>query len=159
MFSAKKKFSRVWVASGSAIFPGQPLRDTELANERYLQQMKCSDVECLRNAEAEDLLEAVPDTWRKSSPDLPGVLEEPDKRHQWLALDGNILKEHPADVWAKENNNNEQGANGEVNMVIGKHSYYFINQNQTYFGLFLFYLISILYIFRSIIVNLFGLIF
>lgn len=82
--------------------------------------MRCNDVECLRNSEAEDLLEAVPDTWRKSSPDLPGALEEPDKRHQWLVLDGNILRKHPADVWAEENNNNEQGINGEVNIVIGK---------------------------------------
>lgn len=47
-------------------------------------------------------MNAVPDTWRKPQPDLPSKNEIPDKRHEWLVLDGVILREYPSEVWGQE---------------------------------------------------------
>lgn len=108
---AKDLFARAWVTSGAAIFPGKPLPESERSNAAYLNQVKCKDAECLREAEDEDLLEAVPDTWRRVWADLPTSAENTSLRHEWLVLDGEILQQHPADVWNKEV--------GQPKMVIG----------------------------------------
>lgn len=47
------------------------------------------------------MLDAVPDTWRRSLPDLPNA-DENKFRHEWLVLDGQVLQKHPADVWNRE---------------------------------------------------------
>lgn len=60
-------------------------------------------------ASAEELLEAVPDVWRPSFPDLP--FDEEKDRHEWLVLDGEILQRNPIDVL-----NSEPGA---PKLVIG----------------------------------------
>lgn len=99
---AKGLFARAWVSSGAAIFPGRPLSDSERANRLYLEQVKCPQGECLHTNEAEELMDAVPDTWRRVWPDLPANDENTTARHEWLVLDGNILQKHPADVWNRE---------------------------------------------------------
>lgn len=50
--------------------------------------------------DAEELVEAVPDTWRPALPDLPKSDEVP--KHEWLVLDGEVLQTHPANVWNRE---------------------------------------------------------
>lgn len=71
---AKGLFARAWVSSGAAIFPGKPLGESERANSLYLDQLKCSTEasegksSCLYSMEAEELLDAVPDTWRRVWP-------------------------------------------------------------------------------------------
>lgn len=50
---------------------------------------------------AKELVEAVPDTWRHHSPDLPQD-GDTKNRHEWLVLDGEVLQKHPADVWSRE---------------------------------------------------------
>lgn len=99
---AKDLFARAWVTSGTAIFPGKPLSDYEKANRDFMSQIKCETVDCLRKADEMQILDAVPDIWRRSSPDLPAVDENTTARHEWLILDGEILQKHPADVWNKE---------------------------------------------------------
>ncbi len=99
---AQGLFARAWVTSGAAIFPGKPLPESERSNSLYLDQVKCKDAECLRNKEDEELLDAVPDTWRRIWADLPTSAENTTSRHEWLVLDGQILQQHPADVWNKE---------------------------------------------------------
>lgn len=102
MPGADKLFTRAWAASGGAIYPGKTLMESELENYSYMSTVQCTDAECLLNKEPNSLLNAVADTWRKPQPDLPSNLEEPDKRHEWLVLDGKILKEHPGKIWADE---------------------------------------------------------
>lgn len=92
-------FARAWVSSGAATFPGKPLVDSERANLPFLEQSKCKEAGCLRKADARYLLQAVPDTWRRVWPDLPAVDENPTERHEWLILDGEVLKKHPNDAW------------------------------------------------------------
>lgn len=65
---AKGLFKNAWVSSGAAIFPGKPLAESERANQLYLEQLKCPDGECLYKQDAEELLDAVPDTWRRVWP-------------------------------------------------------------------------------------------
>lgn len=57
---------------------------------------------CLIQKDTQTLVNSVADTWRKEQPDLPSVTEEPDKRHQWLVLDGKYLLDHPGKVWTSE---------------------------------------------------------
>lgn len=96
---ARGLFARAWVSGSAASFPGKPLAESERDNLPFLEQSKCKDADCLRKADAKYLLETVPDTWRRVWPDLPTVDEDPTKRHQWLVLDGNVLRKHPNDAW------------------------------------------------------------
>lgn len=109
---AKDLYTRAWVTSGSAQFPGLPLPEYEKMNKDFLLQSKCTTAECLRNATNKDLLDAVPDTWGRNWPDLPTAEENTTTGHNWLILDGEILFQHPAEVWSKE----EQGP---TRLVIG----------------------------------------
>ncbi|XP_058123675.1 neurotactin [Anopheles ziemanni] len=101
-----KLFARTWVSSGAAIFPGKPLADSEKANALYMQKVSCETAECLMEKGDEELLDAVPDVWRRTFPDLPAVDENTttaaNPRHEWLVLDGNILQQHPADAWTAD---------------------------------------------------------
>lgn len=107
---AKGLFSRAWATSGGVIYPGKLLKESERNNKEYLSSFICDDnttaIKCLRSQPVESLVDAVPDTWRKAFPDLPTREEEPDKRHEWLVLDGQVLKEHPAEVWTREDKPN-----------------------------------------------------
>lgn len=101
---AKGLFSRAWVSSGSALFPGKPLADSERANAEFKETSKCDDdASCLTNTtNATDLLNSVPDTWRKNYADLPAINENTSVGHEWLVLDGDVLQQHPSDVWSRE---------------------------------------------------------
>lgn len=52
--------------------------------------------------EDEDLLDVVPDTWRRVWPDLPARNENTSIRHEWLVLDGDILQTHAANSWNRD---------------------------------------------------------
>lgn len=103
---AKGLFARAWVSSGAAIFPGRPLSESERANKIYENQLNCSTPNncSLAHTPADELLESVPDTWRKVWPDLPSIDENTTARHQWLVLDGKYLQKHPQDVWNRDAN-------------------------------------------------------
>lgn len=95
----KNLFARAWVSSGASSFPGRALAESERANKIYLEQSKCSDLECLRQSNAKYLNDIVPDTWRRVWPDLPRIDENTTARHEWLVLDGEVLRKHPNDAW------------------------------------------------------------
>ncbi|KAE8743855.1 Carboxyl/Cholinesterase 34, neurotactin [Frankliniella occidentalis] len=116
--AAKGLMKRVWVTSGSADFPGRPLSESQTDSSPFLARLQrfCTEdrnssisgitADCLRSIEVEDLLDAMPNEWRPSMPDLPapvGTAGMPST-HQWLALDGDILRTHPSEVWEKWEN-------------------------------------------------------
>lgn len=97
---AQSLYARAWVTSGSATYPGKPLAESERDNLVYLNQLRCKDVQCLRNSTDEELLDAVPDNWLRTWPDLPSADENTsNSRHNWLVVDGSILQRSPADLW------------------------------------------------------------
>lgn len=85
------------------IFPGRPLSEYERINAQEYKY-DCSTGDCLNSLTAEELVDAVPDIWRRVWPDLPTADENNNNksRHEWLVLDGEVLQKHPADVWNKE---------------------------------------------------------
>ncbi|XP_050096660.1 neurotactin [Anopheles aquasalis] len=108
-----KLFARAWVSSGASIFPGKPLADSEKENALYVNKIRCTTADCLLEKEDEEILDAVPDVWRRTFPDLPTVSEQQQQNgngtgaggaasHEWLVLDGDILQQHPADVWSTD---------------------------------------------------------
>lgn len=102
---ARSIFSKVWISSGSAIFPGRELNRTEILSSIFLNNVLCNDAACLRNKRSTDLINAIPYTWYMSNVNLPETKEaevSKDKRHEWLVLDGNILQEHVGDVFARD---------------------------------------------------------
>lgn len=101
--NANKYFARAWATSGGALFPNKTRQEAEIDNRSFLQMVDCADIECLLQLDAEKLVAAVEDTWRKPQLDLPLPDEQPSRRHEWLALDGRILKEHPATIWTEKN--------------------------------------------------------
>ncbi|XP_061392031.1 neurotactin [Musca vetustissima] len=99
---AEGLFTRAWISSASAILPGKPLAESEKRNEELVQALDCKDVDCMRTVEAEKLWDAIPDTWLHFPADIPAAEENTTAHHEWLVLDGDILKEHPAESWKKE---------------------------------------------------------
>lgn len=99
---AKDLFSRVWISSGSAIFPGRELEDSEKLSEQFLNSIKCSDAACLRSKSVDELMDSVPDTWHLGNTGLPEAREatSKDRRHEWLVLDRAILQEPVGQIWA-----------------------------------------------------------
>ncbi|KAK2588802.1 hypothetical protein KPH14_001677 [Odynerus spinipes] len=99
-----KLFSRVWISSGSAIFPRKELKKSEQQSQQFLNSIRCTDASCLRSKSAEDLIDAVPETWHSSFVGLPETRETlaRDRMHEWLVLDGAILQEHVGEIWARD---------------------------------------------------------
>lgn len=98
---AKDLYTRAWVSSGAALFPGKSLPESERDNLEFVRHLECKTAECLRTLDDEELL-TVPDTWRRVWPDLPSAEENTTARHEWLVLDGEILLQHPTDAWKRE---------------------------------------------------------
>jgi carboxylesterase type B len=113
---AKGLFSNAWVSSGASIFPGKELIESERENAPFVETLGCGeDVECLKNMDAEEILDAVPELWKSPLQDLPQTDDEGSfAKHQWLVLDGKFLQEHVSDAWK---------ANGlHAKLVMGKES-------------------------------------
>lgn len=110
MKDAKKYFSGAWSTSGGALFPSKSLAESEKDNLSYLNSIQCTDVACLRKKSALELQNAIEDTWRKPVADLPPRQDAPEKRHEWLVIDGKILMD-PI--------NSLSDHNLTVNLVIG----------------------------------------
>ncbi|VEN37883.1 unnamed protein product [Callosobruchus maculatus] len=109
---AKDYFTRAWATSGAALYPTKTLQEAEFENKGFMQAVQCQNADCLRKLDAKKLVNAVEDTWRKPLIDLPAKGEDPSKRHQWLVVDGRIIREEPEKVWAREDGLS-------VNLVIG----------------------------------------
>lgn len=109
---AEGLYTRAWVSSSSSVLPGKPLVESEKRNNEFLQSLQCEDVECLRAISAEQLWDAIPDTWLQFSVDIPTVEENTSNHHEWLVLDGDILQEHPSESW-------KRGIPTNLSLVIG----------------------------------------
>ena len=101
---ARDLFHKVWISSGSAIFPGRELEISEKLSEQFLNSIRCSDAACLRTKSAEELMDSVPETWHLENVGLPETREATsrDRRHEWLVLDGAILQEPVGQIWARD---------------------------------------------------------
>lgn len=51
--------------------------------------------DCIRAVDAEELIEQIEDSWRPVTSELPQAKEVNATKHEWLVLDGNILKDNP----------------------------------------------------------------
>lgn len=99
---ASKLFERAWASSPSAVLPEKNLVDLEEQNKQFAELFReCSNLTCWQNQDASKLFEKVPQLWRRSfSSMLPSIAENHSSIHQFLGLDGVILKKHPIDVWS-----------------------------------------------------------
>ncbi|XP_014248776.1 neurotactin [Cimex lectularius] len=104
----EKLFQRVWISSGTTVFPNMTLREAEKQSEEYINGLDCNInttsggiAECLTKMEIEDLLDAIPDSWRRQKEGVLPVSEV--KGHQWLVEDGIHIRQHPFDAWSKKN--------------------------------------------------------
>ncbi|CAH1100016.1 unnamed protein product [Psylliodes chrysocephalus] len=109
---AGKYFVRAWASSGSAVYPKRDARQQQSDNRSFLDAVRCENVECLRDMDAEMLVKAVEDTWRKPFLDLPLADEKPQDRHQWLVVDGRLLKSYTEEIWNPD-------TDLPVNLIIG----------------------------------------
>lgn len=101
---AQGLFSRAWISSGSAHFPGKELAAAEKLNEPFLNNIRCKDAACLRRQSAEDLMDAVPENWYTGNVELPEPKDATsmDRKHEWLVLDGAILQQPALEIFAKD---------------------------------------------------------
>ncbi|CAL7933439.1 unnamed protein product [Xylocopa violacea] len=97
-------FQRVWISSGSAIFPSRNLSISEELSKQFLSSIRCNDASCLRSKSAEEVMDSVPETWHLGNIGLPEPREATirDRRHEWLVLDGAILQEPVGQIWARD---------------------------------------------------------
>lgn len=100
-------FARAWISSGSVIFPGKTIVESESENKVFLDRLTCQEnnkEECLFDVDAEEIIKQVPGEWIHDALDLPSVTENNTVHHDWLVMDGEILKKHPTEVLSKATN-------------------------------------------------------
>lgn len=79
---------------------------------------KSDKLHCLRTFDAEELVEELDDSRRPEVSDLPFKNEVNASKHEWLVIDGTILKE---DLWQKENQHTP--------LVLGKSNFCGLRKN------------------------------
>jgi carboxylesterase type B len=102
---ASKLFTRAWLSSPSAHFPGKTLTESERLNIEFAKSFpECDEKSCWKRQDSKTLLDKVPKSWASSalSTTLPGADEDKSKIHEFLVLDGRILKKTPQDSWKLE---------------------------------------------------------
>lgn len=85
------------------VFSGKQLVEYERDNSEYAKSFgqNCGEKSCFQKLDDKKLLEKIPDPWKKDlTLFLPSVGEE--KPHDFLVVDGGILKEDPRKIWDKE---------------------------------------------------------
>lgn len=96
---ASKLFTRAWVSSGSAVFPKKSLDESERLNKFYEDKLNCTTASCLQTLDAASIIKEIPESWKTDDLlGLPKSDESTKERHEWLVLDGQILKKSPFDV-------------------------------------------------------------
>lgn len=113
-------YTRAWASSSSAIFPGKPLQESERINQQLLATLDCQDADCLRDASAEKVWAATPDTWFNFPVALPQAQEASNgNHHEWLVLDGDILYQHPTESWKQVPAATQQQQMQQPRLVLG----------------------------------------
>ncbi|KAL7032492.1 hypothetical protein ACKWTF_007333 [Chironomus riparius] len=110
---ATKYFTKVWASSGSQHFSGKSLEDSERENAEYANQFpNVKSLEDWQKVDSTELMKKMPETWmKKHSNSLPDRDESATSFHDWIVLDGVILKKHPEDFW--------KATNPKIKMVVG----------------------------------------
>lgn len=82
------------------------MSESERENAEYANSFPgCDEKTCWKKTESNLMLEKVPKEWtRDLSSSLPSVDENNSQAHEFLVLDGSILKKHPQDVWKSDFN-------------------------------------------------------
>lgn len=101
---ASKLFARAWASSPSAHFPGKSLTESERENLDYGNAFPgCDDKSCWKKVDTMEMLAKVPASWTKDwTTQLPSVDEVKSQVHEFLVLDGIILKKHLQDAWKSD---------------------------------------------------------
>ncbi|BET02036.1 Neurotactin [Nesidiocoris tenuis] len=104
----EKLFARLWLSSGTAVFPNSSLVESENSYSSYVEAVGCSgkndyenNADCLRNTDVEDLLENIPTDWKPQVE--AGLPKESVQGHQWLVNDGHIVRQSPYLTWSSTN--------------------------------------------------------
>ena len=98
--SARELFKSAWVSNGAGAYENKTMAIANNENKQILRTLNCGsdEVECLVDATAEDLTEAIPYEWRDTNmPDLP--MKDNSKEHSWIVIDKHLLLQHPKDFW------------------------------------------------------------
>lgn len=100
-------FNRAWISSASVSFPGKTIGESEQENKKFLDRLTCPEDrkdDCLYDTAAGELLKQVPGDWIQGALELPTPDEDTLKHHDWLVIDGEILKKDPREVLSKATN-------------------------------------------------------
>ncbi|XP_070493345.1 neurotactin [Chironomus tepperi] len=110
---ATKYFTKVWASSGSQHFSGKSLEESERENAVYASQFPdVKSLEDWQKVDSTELMKKIPESWTKKHANaLPSRDEVATSFHDWIVLDGVILKKHPEDFW--------KSVNPKIKMVIG----------------------------------------
>ena len=103
---ASKLFTRAWASSPSARYPGKDLTVSERENIAYGQAFpNCDDKMCWQTKDETELNNKVPESWSKDlSTSLPSADEKKSNVHEFLVLDGVVLKKHLQEAWKSDPN-------------------------------------------------------
>lgn len=64
--------------------------------------ISCHDAACLKNKDAEEVMEAVPPQWYEVSTGLPKPTEVNNKKHEWLVKDDIIVQQHIGTIFSQK---------------------------------------------------------
>ena len=111
--SARDLFKSAWVSNGAGAYENKTMAIANTENKQILRTLNCGsdEVECLIDATAEDLTEAIPYDWRDTN--MPELPQNGDKSHSWIVIDKHLLLQHPKDFW------NEFRMTNNIPMVFG----------------------------------------
>ena len=119
--SARDLFAKAWVSNGAGVYANKTMAQANAENKQILRALNCGsdEVECLVDATAEDITEAIPYEWRDTN--MPELPQSGEKEHSWMVIDKHLLLQHPKDFWKEFQMTNNipmvfgATAQGEVN--------------------------------------------
>ena len=99
--SARDLFTKAWVSNGAGVYENKTMAQANTDNKKILSTLNCrsdeDEVECLVDATAEDITEAIPYEWRDTN--MPELPQSGEKEHSWMVIDKHLLLQHPKDFW------------------------------------------------------------
>eukprot|EP00093_Oithona_nana_P003152 03152.XXX_10690_3064_1 [CDS] Oithona nana genome sequencing. len=99
--TARDLFTKAWVSNGAGVYENKTMAQANTDNKKILSTLNCrsdeDEVECLVDATAEDITEAIPYEWRDTN--MPELPQSGEKEHSWMVIDKHLLLQHPKDFW------------------------------------------------------------
>ncbi|XP_059478726.1 neurotactin isoform X2 [Neocloeon triangulifer] len=96
----QRLFNQVWLSSGSGVLANQTLKDAESAGREFFNAVGCPTAECVRRLDPEDILDRVPEDWKKNiwKSELP-IGPPPIDQHHWIIQDGVVVRQNLMNAW------------------------------------------------------------